>query len=334
MGPTKTPDPNRFARQLFAGLPARYDRLAELLSLGQNRRWRREMVDRILMGLAPSSAGPPHDSATAPASSPALAAGSASPSDPTSTSSWAAVGGPTSSDIPSARTAPCRARVLDVASGTAGVAIELARHSGARVVGVDLSEDMLAQGARHIAAATCPQDPHAPRGSPRAHIPRPVPRSLAPGDITLTLGRAEQLPFADRSFDALTFTYLLRYVGDVDATLRELARVVRAGAPVASLDFAVPHSRFWRFWWWGYTRLLLPVAGGLCGGRHWYLVGRFLGPNISGFYQRHPGASLVEKWHAAGFEHVGFKTMSLGGGIVMWGRRAKDPAGAMIEPGP
>ena len=42
--------PNRFARQLFDGLPDRYDRLAEVLSMGQNGRWRRAMVDAIVAG--------------------------------------------------------------------------------------------------------------------------------------------------------------------------------------------------------------------------------------------------------------------------------------------
>ncbi|MDA8072738.1 MAG: class I SAM-dependent methyltransferase [Actinomycetota bacterium] len=288
MGPTTASNPNRFARDLFAGLPARYDRLVELLSLGQNRRWRQEMVDHILLGMAspvtvdPKGSEPPSRAAT-----------------------------------PAANSAPRRARILDVATGTAGVAIQLARRSGAGVVGVDLSVEMLGRGADNVAALTSPAGGYAARSAPE-HPP------LASGDVTLTVGRAERLPFPDQSFDALAFTYLLRYVGDVGATLRELARVVRPGAPVASLDFAVPGKAFWRLWWWGYTRLVLPVAGALTGGRHWYEVGRFLGPNISRFYRCHPVSSLVAEWQAAGFEHIGVRAMSLGGGVVMWGRRAGD----------
>ena len=61
--------------------------------------------------------------------------------------------------------------------------------------------------------------------------------------VELIEGEAERLPFEDASFDALTFTYLLRYVDDPPATMRELARVVRPGGRVASLEFGVPPRR-------------------------------------------------------------------------------------------
>lgn len=235
-------DPNRFAQDLFSPLPARYDRLAELLSMGQNGRWRAAMVDHIV----PSRPG----------------------------------------------------RVLDVASGPAGVALQLAERTGAQVVGIDLTIEMLRQGRRAVAD------------------------DGRRGQVELVAGRAEQTPFADGAFDALTFTYLLRYVDDPQATLAELARVVKPGGAVASLEFLVPRSRFWRFWWWGYTRLLLPVGGWVTGGRAWFDVGRFLGPNISAHYRRYPVAWTVEAWRRAGFVDVGVRRMSLGGGLVMWGRRA------------
>ena len=140
--------------------------------------------------------------------------------------------------------------------------------------------------------------------------------------IQLVAGRAEQLPFPDGSFDALTFTYLLRYVDDPQATLCELARVVKPGGAVASLEFLAPPSRFWQFWWHLYTRLLLPAGGWLTGGREWFNVGRFLGPNISEHYRKYPVAWTVEAWHRAGFENIGVRVMSLGGGLVMWGTRS------------
>ena len=233
---------NRFAQHLFAPLPQRYDQLAEILSFGQNGRWRRAMISRI----AP---------------------------------------------------VPGQA-VLDVASGTAGVALQIAARTGASVVGVDLTEQMLRQGQRNVAGAGL---------SDR---------------IRLTAGRAEQLPFADATFDALTFTYLLRYVLDPQAPLSELARVVKPGGQVASLEFLVPPSRFWRSWWWLYTRTLLPAGGLVTGGREWFEVGRFLGPNISGHYRRYPISWTVEAWRKAGFIDVGVRVMSLGGGLVMWGTRA------------
>ncbi len=210
---------NRFAQRLFTPLPTRYDRLAEILSFGQNGRWRHEMVRRV------------------------VAAGDGA--------------------------AP--AAVLDVASGTAGVALELAARSGARVVGVDLTEGMLRQGRDYVAAA-----------------------GMSPL-IGLVTGRAEQLPFPDASFDALTFTYLLRYVDDPQATLTELARVVKPGGTMASLEFCVPPAAFWRSWWILYTRLILPAGGFVLGGSPWLRVGRFLGPNITGHYQRYPVGWTVER---------------------------------------
>ena len=187
--------------------------------------------------------------------------------------------------------------VLDVACGPAGVTLQIAERTQADVIGVDLTIEMLRQGQRNVAE-------HA-----MAHR------------IQLVAGRGEQLPFADATFDAVTFTYLLRYVDDPQATLHELARVVKPGGMVANLEFLLPQSRFWRFWWWGYTRLLLPVGGLLTGGKEWFEVGKFLGPNISAHYRRYPLTWTVEAWRTAGLMEVGVRRMSLGGGLVMWGRR-------------
>jgi len=186
--------------------------------------------------------------------------------------------------------------VLDVATGTAGVARQLAARTSAGVVGVDLTESMLREGAVRVRT-----DPNGLR-------------------IALVTGRAEQLPFPDASFDALTFTYLLRYVADPAATVRELARVLRPGAPMASLDFAVPTNRAWHAAWWLYTRAVLPIAGAV-GGRAWVDVGRFLGPNITRHYARYPVPWIEAAWRDAGMADVRSRSMSLGGGLVMWARK-------------
>ena len=141
--------------------------------------------------------------------------------------------------------------------------------------------------------------------------------------ILLAVGRAEQLPFSDASFDAVTFTYLLRYVDDPAGTLRELARVTKPGGVMASLDFLEPPNRFWRGCWWLYTRWALPLGGLLTGGRPWYRVGRFLGPNISRHYRDHPLPAIVTAWQEAGFDDVRARPMSLGGGLVMSGTRRR-----------
>ncbi len=169
-------------------------------------------------------------------------------------------------------------RVLDVATGTGMVAAELLSRCDCSVVGIDQSAEMLA--AR----------PRALRG-----------RELARG--AASRAQAEALPFADASFDALTFTYLLRYVEDPRATMRELARVVRPGGRVASLEFGVPPWAPARAAWRLYTAVGLPALGRLVS-REWTEVGRFLGPSIRGFYARHPLERIVGYWQEAGLEDV------------------------------
>ena len=186
--------------------------------------------------------------------------------------------------------------VLDVATGTAAVAIELVRRTGCRVVGVDQSPEMLAAGRARVAGA---------RLSDR---------------IELVEGSAESLAFADESFAALTFTYLLRYVDDPGATLCELARVVRPGGTVASLEFGLPRG-VWRAAWEVYVRAGLPLLGRAIS-PGWHEVGRFLGPSIRSFYARHPLEEQLALWRTAGLEDVTARRMSLGGGVVVSGRRA------------
>ncbi len=235
----------RVARGVFDGLPARYDRLAYLLSFGQDRRWRAAVV-RQTAAVAPR-------------------------------------------------------RVLDVATGPAGVALAVADRTGADVVGVDLNEPMLRAGL--------------------ARTRQPGRR----GRVRLAVGRADELPFPDATFDAVTFSYLLRYVDDPAATVAEMARCLRPGGTLASLEFYLPPRPGWRFAWWLYTRVALPLLGGLTGGAAWYRVGRFLGPSISQHYRRYPLDEHIAAWRAAGLTDVGVSLMSLGGGLIMWGRKAAAP---------
>ena len=182
-------------------------------------------------------------------------------------------------------------RVLDVATGTGAVALEVIARTGCTVVGLDQSTEMLAEARRRL-----------------------------PPGVELVEGTADALPFPDGSFDALTFTYLLRYVPDPAATLRELARVVKPGGTVSSLEFAVPRG-LWRPLWELYVRVGLPLAGRVIA-PGWYEVGRFLGPSIRDFYAQYPLERVLGLWRAAGIGDVHARRMSLGGGVVIWGRRA------------
>ena len=218
------------ARRIFTGIAGSYDRVATVLSLGQDPRWRRALVEAI---------------------------------DARSTD-----------------------RVLDVATGTGMVAQALHDRFGCAVVGLDQSADMLR-----------------------------IARTRGGVFEAIVEGRAESLPFGDATFDHLTFTYLLRYVDDPAATMRELARVVKPGGRVAMIEFGVPGG-MWRLPWWLYTRVGLPLAGRVVSAK-WSAVGAFLGPSIDGFYTHHPLEAVEHYWLEAGLGDVRTRRMSLGGGVVM-----------------
>jgi demethylmenaquinone methyltransferase/2-methoxy-6-polyprenyl-1,4-benzoquinol methylase len=241
---TATSDRKTHARSLFAGIAGDYDRWAQLLSFGQDRRWHDLMIDAI----APAAAGED-------------------------------------------------AVVADVATGTAAVAIALARrYPGCRVVGIDQSPEMLAGGARRVEAAGLRER------------------------IELVEGQAERPPVEPGSVDALTHTYLLRYVDDPAATIAALAAAIRPGGMMASLEFGVPRGvafPAWRVW----TRAGLPLFGAP-GGRAWVATGRFLGPSIERFWREHPIDEVLGWWAAAGMEQIRARRLSLGGGVIVWGTRA------------
>ena len=222
--------PPQFARELFASIAPSYERWARVLSMGQDSRWRRAMVDGL--GLSPGS------------------------------------------------------RVLDVAAGTGSIT-RLMESSGLDVLSVDQSHEMAAMAQQRGAQAV--------------------------------LATAERLPFADGTFDGVTFGYLLRYVDDVSRCLEELVRIVRPGGMVGMVEFNRP-SGIWGPAWLLYTRIVLPLAGALIRSG-WWEVGRFLGPSIDAFARRYPPELLIAEWRAAGMDDVRVRPMSFGGGLVMWGRR-------------
>ena len=226
------------ARGLFAPLGPTYDRYANVLSFGQDPRWRRFLVSRLPVG--------PDDT------------------------------------------------VVDVACGTAAVTLELVRRHGCSVVGVDQSPEMLDEARRRLAA------------EPR---------------VRLVEASAQQLPFEDASFDGLTAAYLLRYLDDLPAGLRELGRVLRPGATAALLDFGVPPAPVPRLAWDLWVDAGLPVLGRAIS-PGWHEVGRFLGGSIRDFDERWPVPRLVTAMREAGFDEVHARRVSLGGCTVLWGRRA------------
>ncbi len=186
------------------------------------------------------------------------------------------------------------ATVLDLCTGTAGVAMQTARTHHCRVVGVDLSPRMLSR-ARHNLSSN----------------------GLA-SQVPLVMGRAENLGFADDCFDAICVTFLLRYVDDPESTLQEIIRVLKPGGRLLSLEFGVPPNPIARVLWHVYTRAVLPTAGALVS-RGWRNVGAFLGPSISHLYQSYTEDNLRELWLRLGILDVQVIRLSWGGAVVMCG---------------
>ena len=167
-------------------------------------------------------------------------------------------------------------RVLDACCGTGDLALACAR-AGARVTGLDFSERMLERARRK-----------------------------AP-DLRWVAGDVLALPFADGEFDAATVGFGVRNVQDLEAALRELARVVRVGGRLACLEITRPRGvlrPFFRLWFDG----IVPLAGRVLpgGAAYAYLpasVRRFPGPE-----------DLAAAMRRAGFADVRWRL--LGGGIV------------------
>jgi demethylmenaquinone methyltransferase/2-methoxy-6-polyprenyl-1,4-benzoquinol methylase len=174
-----------------------------------------------------------------------------------------------------------RGSVLDVAAGTGSITRLLERR-GQKVTALDLSPEMLRQhpGLQRVQA------------------------------------RADALPFLDGAFDSLTFGYLLRYVDEPVACLEELRRVVRPGGILGMVEFGMP-TGIWRPAWLFYAGKLLPWAGRLIS-PSWHRVGRFLPRSIEEFHRRHP--DLIAMWRQAGLVDIKLRKMTMGSGLVMWGR--------------
>jgi demethylmenaquinone methyltransferase/2-methoxy-6-polyprenyl-1,4-benzoquinol methylase len=183
-----------------------------------------------------------------------------------------------------------------MATGTGAVALRLCRRDSLRITGADITRPMLLRADRRSTDAGAPH-------------------------LDLVECTAEAVPFADASFDAVVFTYLLRYVADVPATLAGLACVLKPGGTMASLDFAVPRGLAYPLWRL-YTAIGLPLGGALLSPA-WRRVGSFLGPSIRDFYRRWPEQRLLDLWRDYGFHDVRAERLSLGGAIVTWGTKSR-----------
>ncbi|MDR2883300.1 MAG: bifunctional demethylmenaquinone methyltransferase/2-methoxy-6-polyprenyl-1,4-benzoquinol methylase UbiE [Alistipes sp.] len=130
--------------------------------------------------------------------------------------------------------------ILDVATGTGDLVISLARRiAAARIVGVDISEGMLARGREKVA------------------------RCSLSGRIVLQPGDAEALEFPDSTFDAVTVAFGVRNFGDIDSGLREMQRVLRPGGRCFVLEFSEPRGALFGPVYRFYFHRVLPWLGRL-----------------------------------------------------------------------
>ncbi len=174
-------------------------------------------------------------------------------------------------------------KMLDVATGTADLAILAARKSNAEVVGVDISEKMLEIGRQKIE---------------KSHLQ---------DRIQLQLGDAEKLPFGDESFDAAMVAFGVRNFEDLQAGLKEICRVLKPGASFFVLEFSKPRQfpvkQFYAF----YSKYFLPFAGRLISkdnGAYTYLP-----ESVQAFPD---GDDFLNEMNKAGFQKLKAEKLSFG----------------------
>jgi demethylmenaquinone methyltransferase/2-methoxy-6-polyprenyl-1,4-benzoquinol methylase len=178
-------------------------------------------------------------------------------------------------------------RALDLACGTGDIAFAVARR-GARTTGLDITHRMLqlARLRAGVAGASTAAEAAADSSSGQAAV-----RFLT-GDMT-------SLPFASSAFDLVTTGYGLRNVPDLDAALAEIARVLKPGGRLLSLDFNKPESAVIRIAYLAYLAGVGAVLG-------WILhrdpdTYRYIPASI----RRYPGArGVADRMETRGFTHV------------------------------
>lgn len=179
---------------------------------------------------------------------------------------------------------------LDNCAGTLDLAVELARRGGfhGRVVGSDFTFAMLERGAPKL--DRLPVEP--------------------------ACADALNLPYPDASFDGATVGFGVRNLADLDAGLREMARVLRPGARLVILEFTTPSWQPFRALYLGYFLRILPLVGKLISKHNTAYT--YLPESVRHFPEP---PELARRMEAAGFGGVEWKTLSGGIAALHWGTR-------------
>lgn len=174
--------------------------------------------------------------------------------------------------------------VLDVATGTCDLAIVTARKAHPQsVCGIDLSEEMLNVGRQKVQKANLSDI------------------------ITVQKGDAENLPFADNTFDAITVAFGVRNFENLEAGLREMLRVLKPGGSCVVLEFTMPAAfpvkQLYNF----YFRNILPLIGRLVSSHKSAYT--YLPESVKAFPQRNEFVRIMEQ---CGYSNARFRSLSLG----------------------
>jgi demethylmenaquinone methyltransferase/2-methoxy-6-polyprenyl-1,4-benzoquinol methylase len=133
-------------------------------------------------------------------------------------------------------------QALDVCCGTGDLTLAFARQ-GLQAAGLDFSESMLRKAAERKERST------------------PREGTVEKKNLSYVRGDAQCIPFLDASFDLVTVGYGLRNLASWETGLSEICRVAVPGARLLVLDFGKPENPLWRFLYFSYLRLFVPVLG-------------------------------------------------------------------------
>jgi demethylmenaquinone methyltransferase / 2-methoxy-6-polyprenyl-1,4-benzoquinol methylase len=185
---------------------------------------------------------------------------------------------------------------LDVCTGTADFAFELARRVGpsGSVIGTDFSLPMLHYGEekrkkRHIAT------------------------------VRLSLADTQALPFPSNTFDAVTVGFGIRNVADIEQGLREMARVTRPGGRVILLEFNQPTNPFFHALYRFYSFRLMPLLGGMISGKR--AAYEYLPSSVAAFHSREALADMMRR---AGLTDIRVRDLTFGVAVIHRGIKSPE----------
>lgn len=182
--------------------------------------------------------------------------------------------------------------ILDVATGTADLAIEAVRLNPDKIIGIDISEEMLDIGREKIGKMKLSQK------------------------IELQRGDSEKLPFAENTFDAVIVAFGVRNFEDLSRGLSEILRVLKSGGNVVILEFSKPYRFPFKQLFGFYFNNILPIIGKIISRDS--KAYRYLPDSVKNFPD---GDNFIEILKDVGFTFTNYKVLSFGICTIYTGRK-------------